>query len=199
MVLPKKLQCSQEGRFRANTPSLANLQLLSKGMLQLLHSLAVPLDGRVGPPHLPLSLQVSARKQAQRAGAEGLASSQICYIDWCDLGLLCVTGTIAAQPPAAPSGGLAGLVSRVSNAARQSGSRPSSAGASLQYMFHKQQRDYAKLIQQNELILAEAPFYDVAKSGVASFAYFEPGFMTQPFRCDIAASHQHVLHICGCV
>ena len=50
------------------------------------------------------------------------------------------------------------------------------------YDIYKNLSDQACRNQETQLSLAEAPFHDAAKSGVASFAYFEPGFLTSPFR-----------------
>ena len=92
-----------------------------------------------------------------------------------------VTGRLDA-PQLSPSRGLTDLASRISKSSRQLEAGLPPNPPTSHYDIYKNLSDQACRNQETQLSLAEAPFRDAAKSGVASIAYFEPGFLTSPFR-----------------
>lgn len=93
----------------------------------------------------------------------------------------CVLG-VTGKPGLSPSRGLTDLASRISYPFRQREAGLPPKPPTSHYDIYKHLSFQASSNQETQLSLAEALFCDAAKSGVASFAYFEPGFLTSPFR-----------------
>lgn len=95
--------------------------------------------------------------------------------------LLVVTGRTGVSD-GSPSHGVNGLASMIPNQFRQPEARLPPKPPTSHYDIYRQLSVPACHNQEPQLSEAEAPFCGVAESGVASFAYFEPGFVTSPFR-----------------
>lgn len=95
--------------------------------------------------------------------------------------MLAVTGRTGVSD-GSPSRGVTGLASMIPNHFRQPEARPLPKPPTSHYDIYRHLSVPACHNQDPQLSEAEAPFRGVAESGVASFAYFEPGFVTSPFR-----------------
>lgn len=126
----------------------------------------------------PLVETATANKQAVRPLYHYSPSGMTILFRNC---VLSVTGRLGA-PKLTPSRGLTDLVSRISNPSRQPEAGLPPKPPTSHYDIYKNLSDQACRNQETQLSLVEAPFRDAAKSGVASIAYFEPGFLTSPFR-----------------
>lgn len=98
-----------------------------------------------------------------------------------------LTGRVAttsnsSRQSSEPSGRLTGPVSTTSNPSRQSASCRPPQHPSSHHGPDRNQTQQACPLQETQLSRAEAPFRDAAKTGVASFAYSDAGFVTFPFR-----------------
>ena len=118
--------------------------------------------------------------------------------------MLAVTGRAGASD-GSPSSGASGLASMIPNQFRHPEARLPPKPPTSHYDIYRQLSVPACHNQEPQLSEAEAPFRGVAESGVASFAYFEPGFVTSRFR-SAACKHLHgachyhaVLHAICCI
>ena len=164
-------------------------QHLDRGMLQLLLLLLAflvvlpkQIKGSLQHPAqvcllcLKLLLQTSKQSNHDETTHRSTGSKilrHVCVLD--------VTGRLGASE-LSPSRGLTDLASRMFNPSRQPEAGLPPKPPTSHYDIYRNLSDQACRNQETQLSLAEAPFHDAAKSGVASFAYFEPGFLTSPFR-----------------